>query len=568
LEPNTFAIILTMKIVRLEIKNFRGIKNLDWTINGNFICLVGSGDTGKSTILDAIEVTLSPRWNLQLDDTDFHQAETIHPIMIDVTLVDPPKELLTEMTFGLHKRGWNTLTGLSDEPESGDADALTVRFTVDQSLEPRWSVVTDRDVEGVKISAKQRETLGVSRIDAYLDRHLTWGRGTVLSRLTDKGGDEGFVDAVRAARDVVRKADLADLKVAAGKVEERGRSLGATTNEGLRPNLDAKYVQVGSGGLSLHDGAIPVRLKGLGTRRLFALAAQDAIERSSGVTLIDEIEHGLEPYRVRHLIRSLRNASNAAQSAQSQVFFSTHSSVAVQEAEPTEIHIVRNKGGVVAVHCLSDENLRTTIRLLPESLLAKKIIVCEGITEIGFLQAFDESWAREVGGCPLAILGVVPVDGDGDNVPARAKRLSSLGYQVAIFADSDTHLPQKRVELAELGVEMFLWPDGSCIENAVVGAVSWTGVRQLLRVIVDQQSEVAVRDGVASRFGSVLPDDIDSWTESPKLRDCIARTAAAKGWFKSTHLGAALGRVAVAHMPPSAVATATMTRLRDWTRSL
>ncbi len=81
-----------MAIHRLEISNFRGIKSLVWQLVGDTICLIGPGDSTKTTILDSIEYCLSPRWNLQFDDDDFHNGDSSNPIDITITL-DAPKEL-------------------------------------------------------------------------------------------------------------------------------------------------------------------------------------------------------------------------------------------------------------------------------------------------------------------------------------------------------------------------------------------------------------------------------------------------------------------------------------------
>ncbi len=60
------------KIHNLKIKNFRGIKELDHTFGpANFVCLVGRGDSGKTTILEAIEYALYPNWSPSISDNDF-----------------------------------------------------------------------------------------------------------------------------------------------------------------------------------------------------------------------------------------------------------------------------------------------------------------------------------------------------------------------------------------------------------------------------------------------------------------------------------------------------------------
>jgi putative ATP-dependent endonuclease of OLD family len=56
-----------MRIVSLSIERFRCIEKLDWKIDGRSACLIGQGDSGKTTILDAIDFVLSPRWTLNLE---------------------------------------------------------------------------------------------------------------------------------------------------------------------------------------------------------------------------------------------------------------------------------------------------------------------------------------------------------------------------------------------------------------------------------------------------------------------------------------------------------------------
>lgn len=79
-----------MRIHHLQVHHFRGIEHLDWKVRGNFVCLVGPGDSTKSTVLDAIEFALLPRWNPSFDDTDFNGTDTSKPISITVTVGDLP----------------------------------------------------------------------------------------------------------------------------------------------------------------------------------------------------------------------------------------------------------------------------------------------------------------------------------------------------------------------------------------------------------------------------------------------------------------------------------------------
>src|SRR3546814_1818958 len=74
------------RIRKVEIMNFRSIGRLDWFPLAGINCLIGPGDSGKSTILDAIDFCLGARRNLTFCDDDFHRLQLQQPIQISVTL--------------------------------------------------------------------------------------------------------------------------------------------------------------------------------------------------------------------------------------------------------------------------------------------------------------------------------------------------------------------------------------------------------------------------------------------------------------------------------------------------
>ena len=70
---------------------------------------------------------------------------------------------------------------------------------------------------------------------------------------------------------------------------------------------------------------LPLASWGAGTRRLSALAIAEQNQGDAPITLVDEVERGLEPYRQRTLIEKLQTGS-------SQVFLTTHSPAAISSA--------------------------------------------------------------------------------------------------------------------------------------------------------------------------------------------------------------------------------------------
>ncbi len=156
---------------------------------------------------------------------------------------------------------------------------LSIRLQVGSSLEPTWAVINNREDEGRRIGAKERERLGCVRLGAFLDRHFGWSRGSVLSRLmADVDGlGEILAGAARAARAAVAEGTpekLQALRSAADAARVAGAELGVAPKNNYCPHLDVQSVSVGTGGLSLHDGEVPVRRAGLGTWRLLAIAMQ------------------------------------------------------------------------------------------------------------------------------------------------------------------------------------------------------------------------------------------------------------------------------------------------------
>ncbi len=47
-------------------------------------------------------------------------------------------------------------------------------------------------------------------------------------------------------------------------------------------------------------------MKGKGSKRLASFAIQSALVEAGGIMLVDEIEQGLEPDRIKQLVRTLK----------------------------------------------------------------------------------------------------------------------------------------------------------------------------------------------------------------------------------------------------------------------
>ena len=101
-----------MALVRVpEIENFRAVKSLRWLPGPGMNCLIWPGDSGKSTILDAIDLCRGARRSLSFTDADFHALDFGRSIRIAVTLGALDDALMNIDTYGDFHVGFDAARG-------------------------------------------------------------------------------------------------------------------------------------------------------------------------------------------------------------------------------------------------------------------------------------------------------------------------------------------------------------------------------------------------------------------------------------------------------------------------
>jgi hypothetical protein len=534
----------SLKIRNIKIKNFRGIKQLDWSLPaGDIFCLIGKGDSSKSTILEAIRYAFYPQWNLSLNDPDFYQCNVDNSIAIEVTIGNLVEEFYSLYKYGNYLRGWDsTELKLSDEPGDHLESVLTVRLTVEKDLEPKWIAVCDRSPEGVPFKQADRNKVSVGLIGAYSERQLSWATGTALAKLTEAQClNELLANATRTARtslDADRPVNLKNFDAAAVKAQKIAKLLGVPVQDAYKSHLDLASINLKVGGLTLHDGDIPLRQLGLGSRRMLLCGIQTVGLDEGHITLFDEVEFGLEPHRISRLIKHVK------EDRRGQYFLTTHSPIVLRELTVNELNIVHNNNGEVQIisaakESLAEYELQGKIRSSSEAFLAKKVVVCEGATEVGFLRGYDDYQVQD-NEDPFSFHGVALVNaGGGSKVKDLAKAFKSLGYDVTVLADADADdqfSPGDATELIGLGVPVHVWSDKLSLEERAFQDLTWPNVLVSVKLAQDELGFPA-HDQVLSKYLDELHKDIDSWVETPKLRTVIGVTAKKSGWFKDTTRG-------------------------------
>lgn len=550
-----------MLLYHLRIKNFRGIKSLDWHPNGRLLCLIGPNDATKSTILEAIQIVSLPRYNAAFSESDFHNSVLTASVVIEATFGELPDSLLDELNkFGLLLRGYNPFERtLSEAPENGLQKALTVRFQLDASLEPTWTVVNGGDER--RITWQDRERLGVNHLGREIDRHMTWARGSALVRLTDDQAGAPTAQVVatvsREANRVFNEAPKPELNDAAAIVERQAATLGAKFKD-LKPGLDVSGLTFGSSAFCLQDANVPARLWGLGTRRIAALAIQQTGLGADSILLIDEIETGLEPHRVRHLVDCLQYPEKKAKE-KGQVIFTTHSPSAVIPLPIEALRFVRSKDGetiVTEVELEHQPKMQSYARLYSHAFFARKILVCEGKTEEGMCRGLLDAWANDNQNIHPTHLGFVPIDGGGRTIaPQVAIELKRLGYQVAVLADSDEPLEPKASSILAMGIPVFVWDGKMATEERITADVAEDDLQKLIDLAVDNLEQTTVCAHLREHGKMNLEGtDVGSWLilyDETDVRSAIGKSAkkGGKGWFKNITTGIALGNILGTALP-------------------
>ena len=540
------------KLRHLKISHFRGIDSFEQSFSNRITCIIGRGDSCKSTILDAIAYTFAQSWSLRLNDSDFYKCDPSSPIIIEGTVSDIPDDLIVK--YHNHLRGITSDGRLIDDMESDDAieaqEVLTVRLSVSRDLEPSWDVVSYNGAEPSTIKSTDRGKLNIFSVSDYSDRHFSLNKGNPLYSLYRQLNNEPHPENENLVLNVVRDAKNAfddnlghRFESVIEKIKSVAGELGITLNE-MKAMLDHKDIAISENKVSIHEDGIPFRLKGKGSKRLLSLAIQLALTQPSGIILIDEIEQGLEPDRVQHLVNVLSKYEDK------QIIITTHSSNVIVEIPCTSLFIMR-KGSYNLQHV--EGEMQGCIRKNPEAFFARKILVCEGATEIGFCRSINEyriSHNKTSASC----MGIRFADGAGNEMINYVLGFKDLSYPTALFCDSDcVNINNRKQEFRDLEINVIDSEDNCSIEQQVFKDVPWNVVKALIKIAIEkvidddgktyEEAEKKIFDATNAQLDCRMAQ-MTNWyqNESDDLRTALGLAAKNKNWYKKQTYGERMGR--------------------------
>lgn len=571
-----------MKIARIKIWNFRGIKSAELLLPDHVV-FVGDNNTGKSSVLEAIDLVLGPerlRRPPPIDEHDFYAGDYIGtdeaPIAITVEVVVVGLSEQQILHFGNHIEWWNTATEtLLSEPPPEETDKPEVIHALRLGFEGKY-VAEDDDFscetffmspEGEEGSRDPFRTSD-KRLCGFLflrtlrtgSRALSLERGSlldiilrlkelrlnmwedVLGQLRDLAVAEnkelGVTAILEEVQNSIRKF------VPSEWAENPHVRVSELTREHLRKTLT---VFMGTGEISAAgtEYAAPFSHQGTGTINtlVLALLAMIAELKQNVIFAMEEPEIAIPPHTQRRIVDSVRDM--AAQS-----IFTSHSPYVLDEFPPDCLVILKREAGVLSATPATlppavkakayREQLRTRFC---ECLLARKILIVEGRTEYDAI--------------PTAARRLHELD------RGRYKSFESLGLAV-INAETDSQIAPLGGYFKGLGKTVYAISDqqeaaASAAIKAAVDELFESPESSFENLILNHTDEAALR-----RFGK---DAVDSgrWpphlaAEAPAAGMDIGALKSALVKFLKNNKGASeaailVGMCSEAELPPFLVTT-------------
>jgi putative ATP-dependent endonuclease of OLD family len=508
-------------IRRLTIRRFRGIENLVWLPDPGVNVILGGGDVGKSTILDAIAFLLSANNPSSISDVDFWRRDTQPGFEIEAVMALPEASGINRQSKQAWPWHWDgnapSVPNMDGEPDDVTDPVYIAKVHVNADFEVTYDLVQpDESVDHFNVAI--RRSIGLVRLggDDRNDRDLRLVQGSALDRLLSDRTLRARLSAILAARDVGQ--ELKD----DGK--EKLKQLDAAFEKQTLPHRLALGLTGGQGfsigaliGLTADKDKVqlPLASWGAGTRRLASLEIAASCQGDCPVTLVDEIERGLEPYRQRALIARL-------QAGPSQVFLTTHSAAAIGAAHKASVWYLDARGtvGRLPRAKISRQQMRD-----PETFLARLAVVAEGETEKGFTRCVLE---RALQGT-LHDRGIWITECEGhDSAIDLLEALAEGGLQFGGFVDNEGRHPQRWQDLrSKLGPLLFQWSTGCLEEN-------------IIKLVPEDKLQALIEDPSGERTGERLRTLADRLGMTEKSFDAIKAKAPD---LRELIIDAALGRI-------------------------
>ncbi len=532
-----------MRATRVRIKNFRGIGEAALLLPKHGV-LIGDNNTGKTTILEALDLVLGPdRLNRlpPIDEHDFFRGDYLlkpaaHPveaaeavegggdaellaeevaakqprIEIEVTVADLTEE--QKGKFGDYTEFWDGATDtFYDEPNPAGLDAASITEALRITF-LGWYDADEDDFEGKTyftrsltegdwpepFSKKHKQVCGFLYLRSLRtgSRALSLERGSLLDiilRLKEVR-PQMWETTLSTLAEVAVASDpklgispvLESINTALKKYVpkewgvEPHLKVSNLTREHLRKVITA-FLATGDG-----DHAAPFYRQGTGTINMLVLAmlSQIAHDKQNVIFAMEEPETAIPPYAQKRIVHEVRKLA-------SQALFTSHSPYVLEEFAVEETVVLgRDRVGVlgqkpiILPHNVKLKRYRQQFRTrFCEGLLARRVLVAEGATETS---AFPVACRRLAELNPdkyasLEALGVCIVDAGGEtDIPGMARLYRDLGKRTFAICDKQSDANK---DLIEAQVELLLMHEEKGFEAMVLKGTTAAALKRFTKLI-------------------------------------------------------------------------------------
>ncbi|GHV42381.1 hypothetical protein FACS189490_11220 [Clostridia bacterium] len=445
-----------MKLVNLKINNFRGIRNCDLYLPTQVV-LVGDNNTGKSTILEAIDLVLGPERLSRrpvIDEHDFYAGEYLdgdnNPIDIRIEAVITDLDMEQQVHFRNNIEWWNPAAQTliqEPPPEATDLEGITAALRVgfcgyydveeDDFIGETFYMSPEQE-NGKREAFKTKD----KRICGFLylrtlrtgNRALSLERGSlldiilklrelkprmwedVLAQLRDisvaSSPELGVSEILTSVQSAVR--ELVPVECA----DAPAIRVSQLTREHLRQILTV-FLGTGTHTKTGKEYAAPFHHQGTGTINTLVLSLLSMIAelKQNVIFAMEEPEIAIPPHTQKRIIGSVIGKS-------AQAIFTSHSPYVLEEFDPAQIIVIDRKNGelkgipALLPPAVKQKMYRDEVkRRFCEALLARRVLIVEGRTEYDTfsrlakkLQDIDSSTYSS-----LESLGIAVISADTDS---------------------------------------------------------------------------------------------------------------------------------------------------------
>lgn len=507
----------TLKVSRLTIDNFRGIKRASLLFPGHVV-LIGDNNVGKTTVLEAIDLVLGPdRLSRRppVDEHDFHLGKYLLPkkekeagdaavevpvggdgapkgdankvepqITIEVTVTGLSEE--QQGHFNASIEWWDSKDDkFYDEPKPEGVDAATITAALRVRFIGKYDADED-DFEGNSYYARSLEESEKPDLFTKKDKqrcgflYLRSLRTGSRALSLERGSLLDIILRLKEIRPQMWEDTIASLSSYNVAVDERlGISgvLGSISDSlkkyvprewGINPHLKVSaltrehlrkivtaFIATGDG-----DHAAPFYRQGTGTINMLVLAmlSQIAADKQNVIFAMEEPETAIPPYAQKRIIHEIRKIS-------AQSLFTSHSPYVLEEFSLDETVILsRSPEGDLGMAFVSlpesvkHKRYRHEFRTrFCEGLLSRRVLIAEGAAEAASFPAVARRLAELMPDkySSLEALGICVIDaGTETQVADLAKLYQGLGKTT--FAACDKQTDEKKTVIEAQVKKLFM----------------------------------------------------------------------------------------------------------------